>query len=153
MKTSGAAASGLVLGFYVPPRGPAGRFVHAAEPFAPNAFVRISTDNVITIIVNQSEMGQGVYTSLPMLIAEELDADWKSIQVEPAPVAPKYAHPFFGMQITGNSTRIRSSWQPFRTVSVAERDRTPADGAGRAGRRACRRPGRGEVHEPVQIGS
>ena len=118
MKTSGAAASGLVLGFYVPPRGPEGRFVHAAEPFAPNAFVRISTDNVITIIVNQSEMGQGVYTSLPMLIAEELDADWKSIQVEPAPVAPKYAHPFFGMQITGNSTRIRSSWQPFRTAGA-----------------------------------
>ena len=121
LKTSGAAASGLVLGFYVPPRGPEGRFVHAAEPFAPNAFVRISTDNVITIIVNQSEMGQGVYTSLPMLIAEELDADWKSIQVEPAPVAPEYANFFFGMQLTGNSTSVRSSWQPFRTAGATAR--------------------------------
>ena len=121
LKTSGAAASGLVLGFYVPPRGPEGRYVHAAEPFAPNAFVRISTDDVITIIVNQSEMGQGVYTSLPMLIAEELDADWKSIQVEPAPAAPEYAHFFFGLQLTGGSSSIISSWQPFRSAGATAR--------------------------------
>ena len=121
LKTSGAAASGLVLGFYVPPRGPKGRYVHAAEPFAPNAFVRISTDDVITIIVNQSEMGQGVYTSLPMLIAEELDADWKNIQVEPAPVAPEYAHFFFGLQLTGGSSSIISSWQPFRSAGATAR--------------------------------
>ncbi|TDI34182.1 MAG: xanthine dehydrogenase family protein molybdopterin-binding subunit [Acidobacteria bacterium] len=120
LQTSGAAASGLVLGFYVPPRGP-GRYVHAAEPFAPNAFVRIATDDVITIIVNQSEMGQGVYTSLPMLIAEELDADWKSIQVEPAPLAPEYAHFLFRLQLTGGSSSITSSWQPFRTAGATAR--------------------------------
>ena len=121
LKTSGAAASGLVLGFYVPPRGPEGRLVHAAEPFAPNAFVRITPDDVITVIVNKSEMGQGVYTSLPMLIAEELDADWKTIQIEPAPVAPEYAHPIFKMQATGGSTSILSSWQQFRTAGATAR--------------------------------
>ncbi|GMR22443.1 MAG: xanthine dehydrogenase family protein molybdopterin-binding subunit [Acidobacteriota bacterium] len=121
LKSSGTAASGLVLGFYVPTRGPQGRYVHAAEPFAPNAFIRISTDDVITIIVNQSEMGQGVYTSLPMLIAEELDADWKSIQIEPAPVAPEYAHFLWRMQLTGGSSSIISSWQPFRTAGATAR--------------------------------
>ena len=109
LKTSSAAASGLVLGFYVAPKGPRG-LLQAAEPFAPNAFVRITPDDVITIVVNKSEMGQGVYTSLPMLIAEELDADWKTIQIEPAPIAPEYAHTGFGMQITGGSTSIQSSW-------------------------------------------
>lgn len=121
LKTSGAAASGLVLGFYVPPRGPEGRYAHAAEAFAPNAFIRVSPDDVITIIVNKSEMGQGVYTSLPMLIAEELDADWKTIEVEPAPVAPEYAHPDFNMQITGGSTSVRTSWQQFRTAGATAR--------------------------------
>ena len=121
LETSGAAASGLVLSFYVPPRGPEGRYVHAAETFAPNAFVRISPDDVITVVVHKSEMGQGVYTSLPMIIAEELDADWKSIQIEPVPAAPEYAHSVFQMQITGGSTSINSSWQQFRTAGATAR--------------------------------
>ena len=74
LKTSGAAASGLLLGFYVPPKGPHA-YLQAAEPFAPNAFIRITPDGLVKLIINKSEMGQGVYTSLPMLIAEELDAD------------------------------------------------------------------------------
>lgn len=121
LKASGAAASGLVLGFYVPPRGPKGRYLHAAETFVPNAFLRISPDDVVTVIVNQSEMGQGVYTSLPMLIAEELDADWKSVRVEPAPAAPEYAHFGFGIQMTGGSSSVRSSWQPFRSAGATAR--------------------------------
>ncbi len=118
--TSAAAVSGFVLGFYARPSGPQGRLL-AAEPFSPNAFIRISTDDVITIIVNKSEMGQGVYTSLPMLIAEELDADWTTIRIEPAPVAPEYAHPVFKMQITGGSTSIISSWQQFREAGATAR--------------------------------
>jgi len=121
LETTGAAASGLVLSFYVPPRGPEERYVHANESFAPNAFVRIDTDNIVTVVVNQSEMGQGIYTSLPMLIAEELDADWKDIRVEPAPVAPEYAHAYYGIQLTGGSSSIRSSWQPFRTAGATAR--------------------------------
>jgi len=121
LKTSGVATSGLVLGFYVAPKGLRGAFVQAAEPFAPNAFVRIAPDNAVTILVNKSEMGQGVYTSLPMLIAEELDADWEDIRVEPAPVAPEYNHTMFGMQITGGSTSILSSWQQFRNAGATAR--------------------------------
>ena len=121
LKTTGAATSGLVLGFYVAPKGPRGALVAAAEPFAPNAFIRIATDDTVTVIVNKSEMGQGVYTSLPMLIAEELDADWERIRVEPAPVAPEYNHTMFGMQITGGSTSIRSSWQQFRKAGATAR--------------------------------
>jgi isoquinoline 1-oxidoreductase beta subunit len=121
LKTSGAAASGLVLGFYVPPKGPRGAVLQAAEAFAPNAFVRITPDDLITVIVNKSEMGQGVYTSMPMLIAEELDANWETIQIEPAPAAPEYADPDYGMQVTGGSSSIRSSWQSFRNAGATAR--------------------------------
>ena len=118
LKTSGAVASGLLLGFYVPPKGPRG-YLQAAEPFSPNAFIRITPDDVIKLIINKSEMGQGVYTSLPMLIAEELDADWEKVQVEAAPTAPEYADPNYGMQVTGGSSSVRSSWQPFRQAGAS----------------------------------
>ncbi len=118
LKTSGAVASGLLLGFYVPPKGPRG-YLQAAEPFAPNAFIRITPDDVIKLIINKSEMGQGVYTSLPMLIAEELDANWEKVQVEAAPATPEYTDPNYGMQVTGGSSSVRSSWQPFRQAGAS----------------------------------
>ena len=118
LKTSGAVASGLLLGFYVPPKGPRG-YLQAAEPFAPNAFIRITPDGVIKLIINKSEMGQGVYTSLPMLIAEELDANWEKVQVEAAPATPEYTDPNYGMQVTGGSSSVRSSWQPFRQAGAS----------------------------------
>src|SRR5512135_1982401 len=84
LKDGAIAMTGLVIGFYFPVKG--GR-AYAAETqakaaYPPNAFIRIAPDNSITIIVNKSEMGQGVYTSMPMLIAEELEADWKRIYIE-----------------------------------------------------------------------
>ena len=118
LKTSGAVASGLLLGFYVPPKGPRG-YLQAAEPFAPNAFIRITPDDAIKLIINKSEMGQGVYTSLPMLIAEELDANWDKVQVEAAPATPEYTDPNYGMQVTGGSSSVRSSWQPFRQAGAS----------------------------------
>ena len=118
LKTSGAVASGLLLGFYVPPKGPRG-YLQAAEPFAPNAFIRITPDDVIKLIINKSEMGQGVYTSLPVLIAEELDANWEKVQVEAAPATPEYTDPNYGMQVTGGSSSVRSSWQPFRQAGAS----------------------------------
>ena len=118
LKTSGAVASGLLLGFYVPPKGPRG-YLQAAEPFAPNAFIRITPDDAIKLIINKSEMGQGVYTSLPMLIAEELDANWEKVQVEAAPATPEYTDPNYGMQVTGGSSSVRSSWQPFRQAGAS----------------------------------
>jgi isoquinoline 1-oxidoreductase beta subunit len=120
IKTSGAAASGLVLGFYLPQRGPRG-LVFAAEPFAPNAFVRIAPDETLTVLVPKSEMGQGVYTSLPMILAEELDADWNRVKVEASPATPEYADKAMGMQVTGGSTSIRSSWEQFRNAGATAR--------------------------------
>ena len=87
----------------------------------PNAFVRIGTDERITVIVNHSEMGQGVYTSLPMLLAEELDADWSKVGFESAPVDPKYNHPAFGMQMTGGSSSVWSGLEQFRQAGAAAR--------------------------------
>ncbi len=84
--------------------------------FAPNAFLRIAPDGAITILAKHSEMGQGIYTSLAILIAEELDADWAKISVEAAPAAPAYAHTAFGMQMTGGST---STWEAFDQIRKA----------------------------------
>jgi isoquinoline 1-oxidoreductase beta subunit len=90
--------------------------------FMPNAFIRIGTDDSVTIIVNKSEMGQGVYTSLPMLVAEELEVEWPKIRVEPAPVDPAYNHTQWGnMQGTGGSTSVRSEWDRLRKTGAAAR--------------------------------
>jgi len=87
----------------------------------PNAFIRIAPDETVTIIVNKSEMGQGVYTSLPMIVAEELDADWSSIRVESAPVNPAYNHTEWGIQGTGGSTSVRTSWKQLATAGASAR--------------------------------
>ncbi|MGC2048011.1 MAG: xanthine dehydrogenase family protein molybdopterin-binding subunit [Gallionella sp.] len=123
LKDSAALMGGLVIGFYLPMKG--GRAYAADAPpkevFPPNAFIRIAPDDSITVIVNKSEMGQGVYTSLTMLIAEELEADWSRISVESAPVASVYNHTGFGMQMTGGSTSIASSWEQLRRVGASGR--------------------------------
>ena len=121
-KSSAVLGGGLVLGFYVPGCKKAAEKVIMVEEFVPNAFIRIGADETVTIIVNKSEMGQGVYTSLPMLIAEELEVDWSTIRFEPAPVAPVYNHTQWGsMQGTGGSTSIRSSWVQFRKAGAVAR--------------------------------
>ena len=79
LKFSVAASGGLLVGFYFPGLNSQASAQESAKAFMPNAFVRIGTDERITVIVNHSEMGQGVYTSLPMLLAEELDADWSKV--------------------------------------------------------------------------
>ncbi len=123
LKEASALMGGLVIGFYLPNKG--GRAFAAEAPpeqvYPPNAFIRIATDDSITIVVNKSEMGQGVYTSLPMLIAEELEADWSRIRVESAPVAAVYNHTGFGMQMTGGSSSIPSSWEQLRRVGASAR--------------------------------
>ena len=118
LKLSVAASGGLLIGFYLPS---ALAQPHAATTFAPNAFVRIGTDEQVTIIVNHSEMGQGVYTALPMILADELDADWTKVRFQPAPVDPAYNHPVFKMQMTGGSTSTWSSFDQFRQAGAAAR--------------------------------
>ncbi len=126
LKTGAALGGGLLLSLYVPEWSLA-RGLHESSPapniatFKPNAFVRIGTDNIVTVIVNKSEMGQGVYTSLPMLVAEELEADWSKVRYEPAPVDAAYNHPVFGIQMTGGSTSTASEWERFRTAGATAR--------------------------------
>ena len=115
IKTSVAAGSGLMLGVFVP-----GSVVEAqaaaaaATTYSPNAWVRIGDDNTITLICARSEMGQGVYTSIPMLIAEELHVDLKKIKVEIAPPNAVYVNALLGAQITGGSTSVRDGWEKLR---------------------------------------
>ncbi len=123
LKESVALMGGLVIGFYLPTQG--GRAYAAEAPakqvYPPDAFIHIAPDDSITIVVNKSEMGQGVYTSLPMLIAEELEADWSRISVVSAPVGAVYNHTGFGMQLTGGSSSIPSSWEQMRRVGASAR--------------------------------
>ena len=121
LKFSLAASGGLLIGFHFPEAGSQASAQESVNSFMPNAFVRIGTDERVTVIVNHSEMGQGVYTSLPMLLAEELDADWSKVGFEPAPVDPKYNHPAFGMQMTGGSSSVWSGLEQFRQAGAAAR--------------------------------
>ncbi|MGZ6239207.1 MAG: molybdopterin cofactor-binding domain-containing protein [Syntrophales bacterium] len=124
LKSGMALGGGLILGFHFNPPGFSGDArADQGTPFAPNAFIRIGTDDSVTIVVNKSEMGQGVYTSLPMLIAEELECDWKRIRVEAAPVAPAYNHTQWGpMQGTGGSSSVLSEWERFRKAGAVARE-------------------------------
>src|SRR5881409_2517408 len=120
LETTAAAGAGLVIGFHLPAGG---RFAAAAAaPFAPNAWLRISPDNSVLIVVDRSEMGQGVTTSLPMLLAEELEADWSKIKIEFAPADKAYINPMFGMQGTGGSTSVRAAYTPLRKAGAAARE-------------------------------
>jgi len=107
-----AAGAGLVVSFYLP-----GCSSESGKgPFAPNAYLKISTDNKITVMVPRSEMGQGIQTALPMILAEELDADWKTIQIEQVG-----ASTLFGSQATGGSASVSSTWDPMRKAGAAAR--------------------------------
>ena len=122
LKISVAASGGLLIGLYLPGASKlAAAEERSASAFMPNAFLRIGTDERVTVIVNHSEMGQGVYTALPMLLAEELDADWSKIGYESAPVDAKYNHPIFGMQITGGSSSVYSGFEQYRNAGAAAR--------------------------------
>ncbi len=112
-----AGAVGVTLyGFHLP-------LAQAAPAvFAPNAFIRIAGDGGVTLVMPQVEMGQGVYTSIAMLMAEELDADFSHVTLEHAPPdEAHYANPAFGVQATGNSNSIRVFWKPLRTAGATAR--------------------------------
>jgi len=120
LKTGLVGATGLIVGFYLP--GKHEIFAAGSQPVDMNAFIHVSPDDVVTVMVSKSEMGQGVATSLPMLVAEELECDWRKIRFEFAPAAKVYFDPAFGMQGTGGSTSIHSCWQPLRTVGATTRE-------------------------------
>ena len=113
--------SGLVIGFTLPA---ASRLAQAATPaqFKPNAYLRVGADERVTVIVGLSEMGQGVHTAIPQLVAEELDADWTRVRVEQAPVDEAFKNPIFGIQATGGSTSVNGNWEPMRKAGAAARE-------------------------------
>src|SRR6266702_822146 len=117
LQTAGGAGAALVIGFRIPTRGE-----QEPAPFAPNAWLRTGADDSVLVIEDRSEMGQGVATSLPMLLAEELEADWTKVQIEFAPADKAYINPLFGLQGTGGSSSIRAAWTPLRKAGAAARE-------------------------------
>jgi isoquinoline 1-oxidoreductase beta subunit len=119
LQATGVAGSGLMLGIALPgARAQAGgeKFV-----YPPSAFIRIAPDSSVTVLINKLEFGQGVFTSMAMLIAEELECDWNKVRAEHAPAAQVYAHPSFGIQMTGGSDSIASSYTQFRVIGASAR--------------------------------
>src|SRR5215831_16368483 len=121
LRAGAAVGGGLLLSLRLPFASGEAEAADASD-FAPNAFIRIGRDGRIVLIIPYVEMGQGTYTSIPMLIAEELEVDLKQVQVEHAPPNEKlYANPLLGVQVTGNSNAVRASWQPLREAGATAR--------------------------------
>jgi len=123
LKMGAAGATGLLIGFYLPECVEA----LAAAPAAPeaavalNAWIHVGTDDLVTILIDKSEMGQSILTGLAMLAAEELECDWKKVRTEFAPADKAYVNPQFGVQGTGGSSATRTSWEPLRRAGAAAR--------------------------------
>jgi isoquinoline 1-oxidoreductase beta subunit len=117
-----AAGGGLMLALRLPAANSEAEAA-AGETFAPNAFIRIGGDGQVVLTMPYVEMGQGTYTSIPMLIAEELEVDLKQVRLEHAPPNEKlYGNPLLGgIQATGNSNAVRAAWQPMRTAGATAR--------------------------------
>jgi isoquinoline 1-oxidoreductase beta subunit len=126
-KTSAGGTASLVIGFYLPGSSVLALTQETPPPAAaklpsPNAFLRIGADESVTVLLAHSEMGQGIWTTLPMLIAEELECDWSKIRVEHAPAAPAYAHTAYGIQMTGGSTTTWSEFDRYRQAGALARE-------------------------------
>jgi len=127
LKISAAIAGGLLVGVYLPGCDKAADVLPKkgktqGHTFAPNAWIRIGRDDTVTLSVHHSEMGQGIMTALPMLVAEELEVDWSQVRTEFAPAAPVYKNPAFKAQMTGGSTSIRTSWEDLRQAGAVARE-------------------------------
>ncbi|HKB09761.1 MAG TPA: xanthine dehydrogenase family protein molybdopterin-binding subunit [Vicinamibacterales bacterium] len=123
MKAGVTLAGGLVVDFALP-LGPCPALAQApsAAPFAPNAFIRIDRQNAVTLVMPMAEMGQGVYTAMAMLLAEELEVGLDQVRLEHAPADDAlYANPLLQSQTVGNSTTIRGFWMPLRQAGAAAR--------------------------------
>jgi isoquinoline 1-oxidoreductase beta subunit len=122
---TGGLAGGFLLAFHLPVRAvnePVQPPDVTEDKFAPNAFIRIDSAGKTTLVMPQVEMGQGVYTSIPMILAEELDIDLSQVTLLHAPPNDKlYGNPTFGLQVTGNSNSIRAFWKPLREAGASAR--------------------------------
>ncbi|WP_436626222.1 molybdopterin cofactor-binding domain-containing protein [Sorangium sp. So ce136] len=122
MQVAAGSAAGLLLSFYVPQGARAAPKAAQPPPLSPNAFVRIGTDDSVTVVLAHSEMGQGIWTGLAMLIAEELECDWSKVRSEHAPTAPVYGHPLMHFQMTGGSSSTNGEFERYRTVGAMAKD-------------------------------
>jgi isoquinoline 1-oxidoreductase beta subunit len=150
LQTGAAAGGGLMLSLSLPF---ANHDAEAADGFAPNAFIRIEPDGQIVLTMPYVEMGQGTYTSIPMLIAEELEVDLKQVRLEHAPPNEKlYGNPLLGgLQATGNSNAVRASWEPLRQAGAVARTMLVAAAAKRwnVDPAACLAQGGAVLHAPT----
>ncbi len=125
LKASLTAGGALLVTFSMP-NGSRASEKFAIEPalpdFQPNAFIRIAKDGKVTVIVGQAEMGQGVLTSLPMIIADELEVEWANVSYEIAPAAAAFANPLLGTQATGGSSSVRAFFGPLRKSAATVRE-------------------------------
>ena len=118
LKLSGSGITGLTIGFTLNLRS---KTVNAASPIQANSWIKIENNNQVTLVCDRAEMGQDVYTSLTMLIAEELEVDIRKIKVEFAPPGEAYINSFLGAQLTGGSTSVRDAWGKLRTAGASAR--------------------------------
>jgi isoquinoline 1-oxidoreductase beta subunit len=123
LKTSAAAGGGLMIGGYLPTAlGRSADTLDAAGSFEPNIWLKVNSDDTVRIMLTQLEMGQGVMTSMPMLVAEELDMDWAKIKTEWTPADARYGNPNFGgQQLTAGSNSVRGMWKILRTAGATAR--------------------------------
>ncbi|WOH50145.1 xanthine dehydrogenase family protein molybdopterin-binding subunit [Bradyrhizobium sp. sBnM-33] len=130
LATAAATGGGLMLSLSLP----FGRSDAASDSFVPNAFIRIAQDGRVVLTMPYVEMGQGTYTSIPMLIAEELEVSLNQVRLEHAPPNEKlYANPLLGVQLTGNSNAMRGAWKPLREAGATARTMLIAAAAKRWG--------------------
>jgi isoquinoline 1-oxidoreductase beta subunit len=151
LRAGAAAGGGLMLSLSLP-FATAAAEAAVGETFTPNAFVRIARDGQIVLTMPYVEMGQGTYTSIPMLIAEELEVDLKQVRLEHAPPNEKlYANPLLGIQATGNSNAIRGAWKPLREAGATARTMLVAAAAKRwnVDPSSCRAQSGEVIHTPT----
>jgi isoquinoline 1-oxidoreductase beta subunit len=121
LRNSAASIAGLAISFHFARPAKAATLPERKLPAA-NAFLRIGSDDSVTVVLAHSEMGQGIWTGLAILIAEELECDWARVRCEHAPAAPVYGHPGFGMQMTGGSSTTNSEFDRYRTVGAMAKE-------------------------------
>lgn len=127
IQLTGVAGAGLVVGFTLPPtRDAIANVILSADPFSPNGWIRLGTDGVVTLMVDEMEMGQGVITAVPMILAEELEIPWSAVKVVYGPEDPSVWERSIS---TGGSTSVRTSWEPLRKAGAQAREMLVAAGA------------------------
>jgi len=123
LKLTAAAGGGLLIGFHLPSLAASRDGYHlGGNHFSPNSWIHLAPDDTVTLMVATSELGQGSMTAIPMLLAEELEADWAKIKVVPAPVNADFNNPISNKQSTGGSTAVRGYWEPLRRVGAGTRE-------------------------------